>query len=126
MKLTEMVKLSRAGYSPADIKELAEIAKVHPDALQLAENCKLTELKELISLEESEDQEASQEDPNPAVEKPDSGESDRAAALMRENEELKAAIQKIQESNARRDNSGNVQDPYVAAEEQVAAFIHSL
>lgn len=128
MKLTEIVKLSRAGYTPADIKELAEIAKERPEAIQLAENCKLSELKELIALED--DPGAGAADPKPAEEpakeKPDNGESDRAAALMQENEELRKQLQAARDANTRRDVSGQTPDPFKEAEERAFAFINSL
>lgn len=128
MKLTEMVKLSRAGYTPADIKELAEIAKEHPDAMQLAENCKISELKELIALEDDPGQGAANPKPSeePAKEKPDNGESDRAAALMQENEELRKQLQAARDANTRRDVSGSAPDPFKEAEERAFTFINSL
>ncbi len=126
MKLTEMVKLAGAGYKPAEIRELAEIANEHPEALELAEKLKFDEVKDLIALASEAGADPDPKPEEPAKEKPDNGESDRAAALMQENEELKKQLQAARDANTRRDVSGQTPDPFKEAEDRVFAFINSL
>lgn len=122
MKFGEIVKLTTAGYKPADIRELDEITKETPDALSLALNgSSLADVKELITL-------ASGEEANAEPEKPEQPEGAAEPDYKKLYEELKEksdtlerTIKDIQSNNQRQDQSGNIK----SEEEQVAEIIRS-
>lgn len=120
MKLTEMVKLAGAGYKPAEIRELAEIAKENPEVMQLAEKYKLEEVKDLIALASEADAEGSKT-PEPSEEDQDTGKSDREADLTKDIEELKEQLQKAREANTRKE----LKEPEDKTEEILADLCRS-
>ena len=124
MKLTEMVKLAGAGYKPAEIRELAELAKENPEALQLAEKLKFDEVKDLIALASEADADSDPTPEEPAVEDPDTDERDQAADRMqKENEELKALLKEAQEANTRKEIINDEKDPQEKLNEFCRMFI---
>ena len=124
MKLTEMVKLAGAGYKPAEIRELAEIAKENPEALQLAEKLKFDEVKDLIALASEADADPDTKPEEPAKDDPDTDERDQAADLMqKENEELKARLKEAQEANTRKEVVHEESDPQETLNEFCRMFI---
>lgn len=124
MKLTEMVKLAGAGYKPAEIRELAELAKENPEALQLAEKLKFDEVKDLIALASEADDDPDPKQEEPAKEDPDTGERDQAADRMqKENEELKVKLKEAQEANTRKEVSHEESDPQETLNEFCRMFI---
>lgn len=124
MKLTEMVKLAGAGYKPAEIRELAEIAKENPEALQLAEKLKFDEVKDLISLASEADADPDPKPKEPAKEDPDTDERDQAADRMqKENEELKVKLKEAQEANTRKEIVHEESDPQETLNEFCRMFI---
>ena len=101
MKTLEMVKLVGLGYKKSDIKELSELEKENPDALQLAlSGQNLTDVKELISLSTPADGH------EPKVAEPEKDETDLTdykklyEDLKTKNDELYATIKEIQKRNA--------------------------
>lgn len=100
MKTLEMVKLVGLGYKKSDIKELSELEKENPDALQLAlSGQNLTDVKELISLSTPADGN------EPKGAEPGSGETDTTdykklyEDLKNKNDDLEATIKEIQKQN---------------------------
>lgn len=100
MKTLEMVKLVGLGYKKSDIKELSELEKENPDALQLAlSGQNLTDVKELISLSTPAD------GSEPKGAEPGSGETDTTdykklyEDLKNKNDDLEATIKEIQKTN---------------------------
>lgn len=101
MKTLEMVKLVGLGYKKADIKELSELEKENPDALQLAlTGQNLSDVKELISLSTPADGH------EPKGAESGSGETDTMDYKKlyedekNKNEDLNATIKEIQKQNA--------------------------
>lgn len=124
MKLTEMVKLAGAGYKPAEIRELAELAKENPEALQLAEKLKFDEVKDLIALASEADADPDPKPEEPAKEDPDTDERDQAADRMqKENEELKVKLKEAQEANTRKEIVHEESDPQETLNEFCRMFI---
>lgn len=124
MKLTEMVKLAGAGYKPAEIRELAELAKENPEALQLAEKLKFEEVKDLIALASEADGDPDPKPEEPAKEDPDTDERDQAADRMqKENEKLKARLKEAQEANTRKEIDHEESDPQETLNEFCRMFI---
>lgn len=123
MKFGEIVKLTTAGYKPADIRELDNIIKETPDALTLALNgSSLSDVKELMTLAAGEEPEKG------GAGNPEQGKRDPEPDYKQMYEELKAksdtleqTIKDIQSNNQRKDQSGNV----ITEEQQVAEIIQS-
>ena len=80
MKLDDIIALAKQGYKPSDVKELIELSKDEPEY-------------------EPEDE---QED-----ELEDEPEDELEDEKQKEIDELKEQIKKLQEKNARKDNSDN-------------------
>ena len=100
MKTLEMVKLVGLGYKKSDIKELSELEKENPDALQLAlSGQNLTDVKELISLSTPADGH------EPKGAEPGKDETDPTdykklyEDLKTKNDDLEATIKEIQKQN---------------------------
>lgn len=100
MKTLEMVKLVGLGYKKSDIKELSELEKENPDALQLAlSGQNLSDVKELISLSTSVDGN------EPKGAETGSGETDTTDYKKlyedekNKNDDLEATIKEIQKQN---------------------------
>lgn len=102
MKLKEVIKLAAAGYAVSEIREIGELSARSPEVISLADGRKLDDIKELLSLADSEeDQEDEKKDQEGA------GESDRKAdpeieKIKIENEKLREDLKKAQKVNASR------------------------
>lgn len=113
MKIADMLKLTAAGYTPAEIKELHALEIENPEALQLATGgAGLSDVKDLLALAASEDAARAEEAA------PGSGESDQEPDYKKMYEELKQksdeqadALKAIQNQNQRQDQSGGAKDP---------------
>ena len=122
MKVADILKLTAAGYKPADIKELSELEKTQPEAVQIAASgASLQDVKDLISLTTTEEAESAE------VADPGAGESDPEPDYKRMYEELKNQTDKLQETlgklqadNSHKDLSGETQK---SLDEQVADII---
>ena len=107
MKLTDLIKLSTSGYSVADIRELAEMSKDHPEIMQLADGKHpLNEVKELMAL-------ASEDEPvKEAV--ADTAENEQTAPQedpkQKEVDELKAKLAEAQQANTRKEIAQSQQE----------------
>ena len=84
MKLDDIIALAKQGYKPSDVKELIELSKDEP------EDEPVDELED-----ETEDEPEDELEDEPEDEK------------QKEIDELKEQIKKLQEENARKDNSNN-------------------
>lgn len=123
MKVADILKLTAAGYKVADIKELSELEKTQPEAVQIAASgASLQDVKDLISLAATEEAGASAEGADSG-----SGESDQDPDYKSMYEELKSqtdklqdTLSKLQSDNSHKDLSGNTQK---SLDEQVADII---
>ena len=82
MKLDDIIALAKQGYKPSDVKELIELSKDEPEY-------------------EPEDKPEYEPEDEPEDELEDENEK------QKEIDELKGQIKKLQEENARKDNSDN-------------------
>lgn len=122
MKVADILKLTAAGYKPADIKELSELEKTQPEAVQIAASgASLQDVKDLISLAATEEAESAEGADTGA------GESDPGPDYKSMYEELKSQTDKLQETlgklqadNSHKDLSGETQK---SLDEQVADII---
>lgn len=113
MKTGELLKLITLGYKPADLKELNELSKDKPDAIQIAlSGSNLSDVKDYLSLISDEEGPGQTPDPEPEVTKP--AESEQTLDYKSMYEELKkksdaqeVQIKEIQNQNQRQDQSGN-------------------
>ena len=86
MKLDDIIALAKQGYKPSDVKELIELSKDEPEY-------------------EPEDEQEDELEDEPEDELEDELEDENEK--QKEIDELKGQIKKLQEENARRDNSDN-------------------
>lgn len=121
MKFSEIVKLTTAGYKPADIRELDGIAKENPDVLTLALNgSSLSDVKELMTLA-SEEGNAGAGSPEQSKRETEPDYKKLYEELKSKSDTLEQTIKDIQTDNQRKDQSGNVK----SEDEQVAEIIQS-
>lgn len=122
MKVADILKLTAAGYKPADIKELSELEKSQPEAVQIAASgASLQDVKDLISLAATEeadsaegaDQGADESDPGPDY-------KSMYEELKSQTDKLQETLGKLQSDNSHKDLSGNTQK---SLDEQVADII---
>lgn len=114
MKTGEVLKLITLGYKPVDLKELNELSKDKPDAIQIAlSGSNLSDVKDYLSLISDED---GQELPDPEPEDSKPAESEQTPDYKSMYEELKkkfdaqeVQIKEIQNQNQRQDQSGSKQ-----------------
>ena len=131
MKIGEMLSLIGAGYSAENVREIGSMAKDKPEVIELAKSVKsMDELHGLLELE-SDGSEQNPPTPQPAPDPAPKGQDPVDYAKLYEDEkkrteELNKKLKEAQSANINRDNSGNVTDPWKAAEDQVAAFINEL
>lgn len=109
MKWNEIVGLSVAGYSAAEIKEIKSLEKDHPEIIKMAKaGAKLKDIKELIEMSDPEDDNSGNSDgqePDESVPTPDY--KKLYEEQSKEIDELKATVSKIQKQNASEDHSGD-------------------
>ena len=125
MKTGELLKLIGAGYKPADLKELNELSKDKPEALQIALNgSNLSDVKDYLSLISDEDGGV------PESEKPKTPESEETPDYKSMYEELKKRsdaqeekIREIQTNNQRQDQSSDRQSDEDILKDIVASFM---
>lgn len=112
MKIGEILKLTAAGYKAADIKELTELEKECPEAVQIAASgASLQDVKDLITLAASEDGESPEEvAPAPAKSEPEPDYKRMYEELKEKTGSLEGTLKQIQEDNQRRDVSGKTPD----------------
>lgn len=119
MNVKDITALLAKGYKPADIKSVGDMAKENKEIIELAKST--TSLDELKTLAELVGEDTAGESDN-SPESNDSnadnnserGESDPTPNYkelleksQKEVEELKKKVEKMQEDNTRKDNSGN-------------------
>ena len=129
MKTGELLKLITLGYKPADLKELSELSKDKPEALQIAlSGSNLSDVKDYLSL--ISDEESAGETPGPEPEKPKTPESEETPDYKSMYEELKKKsdaqqekIKEIQTNNQRQDQSGNKPSEDDILKDIVASFM---
>ena len=110
MKVTDILTLATKGYTVEDIKTVNEIAKETPEVLELAKTgLKVNDLKDLVALADAGDTESDTKKQSP--ERSESEDTPDYKALYEETkkevENLKTTVSKIQDDNAKRDNSGD-------------------
>lgn len=122
MKVADILKLTAAGYKVADIKELSELEKSQPEAVQIAASgASLQDVKDLISLaatEEAKPAEVAEPDPDKRDPEPDY--KKMYEELKGQTDQLQDTLSKLQSDNSHRDLSGNTQK---SLDEQVADII---
>lgn len=125
MKTADILKLFGAGYKPAEIRELSELEKTSPEAVQFAaQGAKLDEVRELLSLVTSEDGEAPEEVvESPAESEPETDYKALYEDLKKKTEDQARALKASQERNARRDNSDS--DPARQVEDVLSDIVSS-
>ena len=109
MKTGELLKLIAAGYKPVDLKELNELSKDKPEALQIAlSGSNLSDVKDYLSLISDEEGKT----PEPDV--PETAEKEQTPdykslyeQLKTESDAMKEQIKQIQTDNQRQDQSEN-------------------
>ena len=105
MNITELLKLTTAGYKPAQIRELAELEKDNPGSIQLAATgATLDEVKDLLSLTASADGESPEgaaDSPAESVPEPDY--KSQYEELKKKADDLEAQLKQIQEKNSTTD-----------------------
>ena len=92
MKLNDIITLAKHGYKPSDIKELIELSKDEP--------------KDEPG-NEPEDEPGNEPEDEPGDEPEDEPEGRPRGEKQKEIDKLKEQIKKLQEENARKDNSDN-------------------
>lgn len=113
MKITEIASLLGKGYNVAEIKELAEISATTPEVLEMAKTgTKVSDLKDLIALADSGQDEPGTPPPDPDAGKddPDADLKTQIETLTKENEDLRKTVGDIQKDNAAKDNSGGAKE----------------
>ena len=107
MKTADILKLFGAGYKPAEIRELSELEKTSPEAVQFAaQGAKLDEVRDLLSLVASEDgTEPEEVAESPAESVPETDYKALYEELKKKTEDQARALRAIQEKNARKDNT---------------------
>lgn len=105
MNITELLKLTTAGYKPAQIRELAELEKDNPGSIQLAATgATLDEVKDLLSLTASADGESPEEAAaSPAESVPEPDYKTQYEELKKKADNLEAQLKQIQEKNSTTD-----------------------
>ena len=129
MKTGELLKLITLGYKPADLKELSELSKDKPEALQIAlSGSNLSDVKDYLSL--ISDEESAGQTPAPEPEKPKTPESEETPDYKSMYEELKKKsdaqqekIKEIQTNNQRQDQSGKQPSDDDILKDIVASFM---
>ena len=112
MKLKEVIKLAAEGYAVSEIREIGELSVQSPEVISIADGRKLDEIKELLSLADSEAEEDHQEEKK---DQEGAGESDRKAdpeieKIKAENEKLREDLKKAQKVNASRSAENKKED----------------
>lgn len=123
MKVADILKLTAAGYKPADIKELSELEKSQPEAVQIAASgASLQDVKDLISLAASEEADNSAEDADPGAGESDPGPDYKSMyeELKNQTDKLQETLGKLQADNSHKDLSGETKK---SLDEQVADII---
>lgn len=107
MKWNEIVGLSVAGYSAADIKEIKSLEKDHPEIIKMAKaGAKLKDIKELIEMSDPEDDNSGNSDNQEPDERDQTPDYKKLyEEQSKEIDELKATVSKIQKQNASEDLS---------------------
>ena len=109
MKTGELLKLITLGYKAADLKELNELSKEKPEALQIAlSGSNLSDTKDYLSLisdEEGTKPEPEVKEPPESVTEPDY--KSMYEELKKKSDEQEEQIKQIQNQNQRQDQSGN-------------------
>lgn len=122
MKVADILKLTAAGYKPADIKELSELEKTQPEAVQIAASgASLQDVKDLISLAATEEADPAEvADPEPDKSDPDPDYKSMYEELKNQTDKLQETLGKLQSDNSHKDLSGQSQK---SLDEQVADII---
>lgn len=112
MKVADILKLTAAGYKVADIKELSELEKSQPEAVQIAASCgSIQDVKDLLTLAASEDGTVPEgAEPGPAEREPEPDYKKMYEALKGKTEALEGTLKQIQDDNSRKDLSGKAPD----------------
>lgn len=122
MKVADILKLTAAGYKPADIKELSELEKSQPEAVQIAASgASLQDVKDLISLAASEEAGSAEDaDPGAGESDPDPDYKSMYEELKNQTDKLQETLGKLQSDNSHKDLSGQTQK---SLDEQLADII---
>lgn len=126
MNLTEVLKLTTAGYKPAQIRELSELEKENPGAIQIAATgATLDEVKDLLTLTASGEGESPEEAAQgPAESEPGPDYKALYEELRTKAESLEATLKQIQGENSRKNVAGEpAQDPDAVLSEIVSKFM---
>ena len=109
MKWNEVVSLTVAGYSAADIKEIKSLEKDRPEIIKMAKaGAKLKDIKELIEMSDPEDDNSGNSDDQEPGERDQTPDYKKLyEEQSKEIDELKATVSKIQKQNASEDHSGD-------------------
>ena len=107
MKWNEVVSLTVAGYSAADIKEIKSLEKDRPEIIKMAKaGAKLKDIRELIEMSDPEDDNSGNSDDQEPDERDQTPDYKKLyEEQSKEIDELKATVSKIQKQNASEDHS---------------------
>ena len=125
MNAADVLKLFSAGYKPAEIRELSELEKTAPEAMQFAaQGAKLDEVRDLLSLVAPEDgTEPEGVAESPAESEPETDYKALYEELKKKTQDQAKALKAIQEQNARKDNSDS--DPAQSIDSVLSDIITS-
>lgn len=112
MKWSEVVSLTVAGYSAADIKEIKSLEQERPEIIKMAKaGAKLRDIKELIEMSDPEDDNSGNSDDQEPGERDQTPDYKKLyEEQSKEIEELKATVSNIQKNNASKDVSEKVKE----------------
>lgn len=113
MNLKDLITLAKQGYSLADIKELVQLADDKEQSETIQEEVKDTELK---GAEADEPEKAQKPDSEPEG-------GDDVIDYKKLYEEQKTQLEKLQNDNIRKDNSGKEEDFNTVFEDIVRGFM---
>ena len=114
----DIVALAKAGFTPAEVKELMAMDKQNPEPEKQAENSekdpKQPEPAKAPEKAPGEKADPEQEDKKPA---------DDIAAMKKTIEDLQKQLQAAQKNNTQKDNSKDLPDPAKTIEDVVRSFM---
>lgn len=125
MKTGDLLKLIGAGYKPADLKELNDLSKDKPEALQIALNgSNLSDVKDYLSLISDEDGVVPESEmPKPSESETTPDYKSMYEELKKKSEAQEEKIKEIQTNNQRQDQSGDRQSDEDILKDIVASFM---
>ena len=113
MKITEIASLLGKGYKVDEIKELATMSAETPEVLEMAKSgAKISDIKELITLADPDNKDDQGHGKGQETDESDQTPDYKALYedLKKKADDLQQTVSKIQEDNARKDNSGNKEE----------------